>query len=194
MRKIMVILFLLVTTLAFMTCERNNMHDLSLVGLAPKNAIYLYTGGTSSGDAKKRNDSDSQCYTSGLIYLSVIGASRVKAFRSYSLSDEIRLIVPANYWQYPVIGISPSLTFTMISATWTGLWDGATDNPVNTSVGIPAGSYWWSGSNSAGGYSGNDCDGWQNSTSAASGQVGGAVIDESTLTCDTSNYVLCVAY
>ncbi len=194
MRKIALILFLLVATFVFMTCERKNMHDLALLGLAPKGAIYLYIGGMSTGDAKARNDSDSQCYTAGLIYHSVIGASRVNAFRSYSFSDEIRFIVPTDYWTYPVFGISPSLTFTMISGTWAGLWDGRADNPINTSVGMPSGSYWWSGSNPDGGYSGNACDGWHDRTPNKSGQVGGAGVGESTLTCDTSNYILCVAY
>ncbi|MBP7735912.1 MAG: hypothetical protein KA369_08065 [Spirochaetes bacterium] len=194
MRKIAIILFLLMTTVPFMTCERNDMHDLALLGLAPKNAIYLYIGGMSSGNSKGRNDSDSQCYTAGLIYHSLIGASRVKAFRSYSFSDELRFIVPTNYWQYPVVGISPALTLTMVSSTWASLWDGALDNPVNTSVGMPSGTYWWSGSNPDGGYSGIDCGGWQDSISTKSGQVGGAGIGEATLTCDTSNYVLCVAY
>jgi hypothetical protein len=194
MNRLVIAIMLLLTSLVFATCERSDMYNLAMYGLAPKAAIYLYQIGLSSGDAKNDNDANTNCYTMGLQYHSLIGASTVKAFRSFSLTEEIRFIVPVKYWQYPVLGISPALTITTISGTWAGLWDGALDNPINTALGMTGTTYWWSGSNADGSTSVNTCGEWHESASTSSGQAGGAGISESTATCDNTLYLICVAY
>lgn len=193
MRKLIFAILVVVSTLVLATCERSDMYDIAKYGLAPRGAIYLYPITTlSTGDAGNDDEANMNCYTAGIPYLSVLSVSTIKAFRSFSLIEEIRFIVPVKYWQYPVFGIS-STGFTRISSTWAGLWDGAPDNPINTAVGIAGGS-WWSGSNADGSIAINTCNEWGDSSIATSGQVGGANISEGTATCDTAEYLLCVAY
>jgi len=183
----------LMAFLVFATCERSDIFNLAMYGVPPKTAIYLYQIGTSSGDAGSDNDANSNCYSRGLAYLSLTGASTVKAFRSFSVAEEIRFMVPSQYWQYPVIGISPSLALTPLSGTWAGLWDGSIDNPINTALGMTVTNYWWSGSNADGSAS-STCNAWNESLSTQQGQAGGAGISEITSTCDNSYYLVCLAY
>ncbi len=194
MNRLVIALLILLTVLVFATCERSDMYNMAMYGLAPKSAIYLYHIGTFSGDAGSDNDADSNCYTAGILYLSFLGTSRVKAFRSYSIAKDIRFILPTQYWHYPVLGISQALTVTPLSSTWAGLWDGVLDNPINTSLGMPLGSFWWSGSNTDGNTSINTCNEWNESDPALSGQAGGAGISDATMTCDNNLYLICVAY
>ncbi len=193
MNRLIIALLLLMTVILLATCERNNMYDLALFGLAPKSAIYLYQIGTASGDTNGIKNANDNCYTNGLLYHSLVSASNVKAFRSFSGIEEIRFIVPARYWQYPVLGISATLTVTPIAASWVDMWHGVLDNPIDTALGI-TGSNWWSGSNADGSISADTCDGWHQSSNAFSGQVGGTGISDAILTCDNNVYSLCVAY
>ncbi|HOT43662.1 MAG TPA: hypothetical protein PLM53_04345 [Spirochaetota bacterium] len=193
MKRLAIAIMTLLSFLVFATCERSDMFNLAMYGVPPKTAIYLYQIGTSSGDAGGESDSNSDCYTMGLPYLTLAGASTVKAFRSFSITEEIRLLVPVQYWQYPVIGISPSMTLTTISSSWAGLWDGAIDNPINTALGMTLTNYWWSGSNADGSTS-YSCSEWNERVSTEQGQAGGAAISEATATCDNSYYLVCLAY
>lgn len=194
MKKIIIIVLLLASTFIIATCERSDMYNLATIGLPPKGVIYIFNIGMSSGDLGSRNDANTTCYNMGIMYHSIIKASTVKAFRSYSGIDEIRFLVPTQYWLYPVFGISSTMKLTMISTSWAGLWDGALESNIDTAVGLVSPSPWWSGSNDDGSASVNNCGSWQDSNSATMGQVGSTLFSDSTVTCDTSQYVLCLAY
>lgn len=194
MKRLFIAITLLLLALVSATCERDNMYNLAMYGFAPKSAIYLYQIGTSSGDAKSDNDANTNCHTNGLPYLSLVGATTVRAFRSFSITEEIRFRVPTRYWQYPVLGISPAMAITTISGSWAGLWDGALDNPINTALGMTGSANWWSGSNADGSASAYNCGGWHESDITQQGQTGGAGISEAAATCDNSFYVVCIAY
>lgn len=193
MKRLAIAIMMLLAFLFLATCGRSDMYNLAMYGVPPKTAIYLYQIGTSSGDAGSENDANSNCYTMGLQYLSLSGASTAKSFRSNSIAEEIRFLVPTQYWQYPVIAVSPSLALTTISNSWAGMWDGALDNPINTALGMTVTNYWWSGSN-ANGSASYTCSEWHESETTRQGQAGGAGISEITSTCDNSYYLVCLAY
>ena len=136
---------------------------------------------------------DRICFYEGIQYLALIGASNVKAFISVSAVDEMRFLIPAAYWAYPVFGLSESFTITPIAMTWYDLFDGSTINNIDVAVGI-GGQIWWSGSLNDGSLATSTCNGWHDGSNLAVGQVGGTLINEGTASCDIGRRLLCIAY
>ena len=194
MIRILVVIQLLCAALLFATCERSNMYDLAKYGLPPQSVIYIYSINPQMGNLGGRNNADSLCYKQGIVYHTFVKAGTVKAFISISAIDEIRFLVPVQYWHFPVMGISPGMFFNSISSTWLDLWVGTAVAPINAAVGIGT-SNWWSGSNPDGSVTiDGTCSEWNKSDSGASGQTGMAGISNALSTCDLSQFVLCVAY
>ena len=196
MLRIFLAIQLVCAALLLATCERINMHDLAKYGLPPQSAIYLFPLHSQAGNLGDRNSMDIMCYQEGLAYHTLVNASTVKAFLSFSVIDELRFLVPIQYWYFPVIGISPTLTVTTIASSWIELLSGASPpiNPINTSVGIAVS--FWTGSNADGSIS-NDftCSGWNDSTGTFNGRFGQTIIDNGSVACnDITPYILCIAY
>lgn len=197
MKKILVAAGLLVVILTLATCERTDMYNTAMIGLAPQSAIYLYAIGPMSGDLQGRKSVDETCYNQGVLYSSVIGAGTVKAFISMSMFDDLRLLVPGEYWSYPVIGISSSLDTSVIARTWAEMIMGSITTGINVAVGISGSTpnVWWSGSNTDGSYNATDnCNSWSTSESAYTGEVGADIFNSATAYCSDSAYLLCIAY
>lgn len=194
MIRILIVIQLVCAALLLATCERSNMYDLAKYGLPPQSVIYIYSINTQMGNLGGRNNADSLCYKQGIVYHTFVKAGTVKAFISISAIDEIRFLVPVQYWHYPVIGISPGMFFNSISSTWLDLWVGTSVAPINAAVGIGA-SNWWSGSNSDGSATiDGTCSEWHNLDTVTTGNIGGIGVSSGSSTCDVSQYVLCVAY
>jgi hypothetical protein len=194
MLRILVTVNLLVASLLLVTCERSDMFNLAKFGLPPQTVIYLFPLVQYTGNLGGRDDIDNMCYNVGIMYHSFVKAGTVKGFISVSLIDDLRLLIPTQFWKYPVVGLSPSLVPTLISSTWAGLLAGSMVNSIDSALGIPA-LNWWSGSNADGGFNTvNNCSEWHTSDSASMGQVGLSGISSGTLTCDLPAYLLCVAY
>jgi len=193
--RIFIVIQLVCAAFLLATCERSNMYDLAKYGLPPQSAIYLFAIGQQPGNFGGRKNADDMCYRQGIAYHTVVKASTVKAFISFSVIDEMRFLVPAQYWYYPVIGISPAMVFTTISNSWLDLWNGTPlIAGVNTSVGIA--TTWWSGSNNDGSVTVNDtCSEWQKSDTTT-GRIGDAVVSSLSASpaCSSLQYVLCITY
>jgi hypothetical protein len=193
MKKIIAVLLMLISLLFAATCERYDMYDMAVNGLPPRAAIYMYSIGTHTGDLDGRNSADQLCYTDGFAYTKYISAGKVKAFLSFSSMDELRFIVPVQYWVYPVVGIAPTMAETPVANSWADLMNNLTINPINTSVGL--GSIWWSGSASGGTASLMTCSDWHDGTPSSSGMLGSTGIDTGgSTTCDIMYPILCIAY
>jgi hypothetical protein len=193
MARIISAITILIAVLLFTMCERADMYDLATTGAPPKTAIYLFaTILPYPGDLGGRMGADEICYNEGIIFTSLIRATNVKAFLSVSPADELRFLVPSDYWLYPVIGIAPGLIFTPISPTWLSMIGGTYSNTIDTSLGLA--SYWWSGSNGDGSISPRSCMGFEDGTAAQLGELGGPSIDSSNVSCDVGYPLVCVAY
>jgi hypothetical protein len=206
MMRILIPVQLLLCAALLGTCERHDMHDLAIIGLPPNRAIYLYyISGVKSGSLGGRNGADTLCYTEGIVYHKFLKADTVKAFLSVSQTDEVRFLVPKEFWYYPVVGINSSLAAALISDSWLGLWSGSIKTDLAAALGIPAAvpPYWWSGSNADGSLAaGATCGGWNQSDNTTMGQAG----DQNSVamswigtptpaqTCNSSQFVLCLAY
>jgi hypothetical protein len=194
MGRILITITILVASLLLATCERSDMFNLAMYGLPPKSAIYIYPVNQHAGNMGGRSEIDAICYNEGMTYHSSVKAGTVKGFISVSLIDDIRLLVPSQYWQYPVIGISPLMTTTVISNTWAGMLGGLLLSTFDTAVGI-AGMNWWSGSYADGSFNATDnCSGWHSLDPAVFGQAGSTGFNGTPITCSTFNYLLCIAY
>jgi len=192
------IALMIMAVVAFMavavTCDRANVYDLAINGPPPKSALYLYhTATLFSGNIGGRDELDKICFDEGIQYVALIGASNVKAFISTYPVDEMRFLIPAAYWSYPIFGLSESFIFTPIAATWYDLFDGTTINNINSALGI-GGQQWWSGSFNDGSLSTSTCNGWHDGSNLAFGQVGGALINEEAASCEVPHHILCIAY
>jgi hypothetical protein len=195
MLRIFFAIQLVCATLLLATCERSNMYDLAKYGLPPQTAIYLFPVGPQAGAFGSRYNADNLCYQQGIAYHTLVNAGTVKAFVSFSVVDELRFLVPIQYWYFPVMGISPTLTLTTISTSWLDLLSGLA-SPINTSVGLLNTNYFWTGSTGDGGaVIAENCSGWNDSTGAFNGRYGGLTIYDGLLACsDSTVYILCVAY
>jgi hypothetical protein len=194
MIRIFIVIHLVCTALLLATCERSNIYDMAKYGLSPQAAIYIFPINQQGGSFGGRNNADSACYRQGISYLTLVKANTVKAFVSFSAIDEIRFLVPVQYWYFPVIGISPSMSVSTISNTWLDIWDGISVASIIDSVGL-TGNRWWSGSNADGSTSiGDNCSEWQKSDGTYTGRYGDTVISSGSVACSDSLYILCVAY
>ena len=192
MIRIFIIIQVVCAAFIFSTCERANMYDLAKYGLPPQSAIYIFPTVQMPGNFGGRNEADNLCYQQGIAYHTLVKASTVKAFVSFSMIDELRFLVPVPYWYFPVMGISPTLTVTPMANSWVDLIGGATA-PIMSSLGL-AGNF-WSGSNGDGSAAlTENCSGWHDSTGTFSGRFGGTLIYDGTNTCNASYYILCIAY
>jgi hypothetical protein len=187
-------------TALLVTCERHDMYELATLGQPPRTGLYLYyVNSPKNGNLGGREGADRICYQEGYAYHKFVQATTVKAFLSVSLIDEIRFLVPLEYWSFPVYGINPSFNFTEVSESWAGLWDGSINNMLQMAVGLPLN--WWSGSNPDGSVmSGVTCGEWHNSDLSNTGEAGnqGLIIpgwiSGIAQTCDTIQDVVCLAY
>jgi hypothetical protein len=194
MARIFIVAQLACAALIFMTCERANMYDLAKYGFPPQSMIYIFPAGMQPGNIGDRNNADSICYHQGFGYNILTNAATVKAFLSYSAIDELRFLVPMQYWYYPVVGISPSLNLTAASSTWIELLSGAAGLNIMASVGL-AGNLFWSGSNTDGSTAiGENCSGWHDSDVAFFARYGGLGISDGITPCNNNLYLLCLAY
>jgi hypothetical protein len=204
MVRIFLVLQIFLAVALFVTCERVDMHKVATVGPPPKTVIFLYyLTSTRTGNIGGRDGADGICRSEGILYNTFLNASSVKAFISVSPTDEIRFLVPVEYWYYPVYGISPALATTLISDSWQGLWDGGINASLVAATGIPIPPpFWWSGSNVDGSVAiGLTCGEWHNSD-ASPGQPGsqnGVAMNwigppTAPQACNTNQYVLCLAY
>jgi hypothetical protein len=189
----------LIAALVYAACERYDMYDLAKYGLPPRGALYIFQAGIHDGNLGGRDGADSICYNQGYVYYTLLKAGTVKAFISISVIDEIRNLVPADFWAYPVFGIDPSLAVTPIADSWASLWSGNIKNPLQLAIGLPV--LWWSGSNSDGSVIINlTCNGWQ-AADTTQGQVGDPtftsaewISSPTPQACNTTQYLLCLAY
>ena len=129
--------------------------------------------------------------------------SKLAPFFSTSTHD-LKDRLPSSKWSYPV----KSLQGHIISSSWENLWDGNIDmslheaeviydNESSISRGL------WTGTQSDGTFSGNNCTGWSSDSSSDNATHGtfqakdsSDWIDNSTTNCNTtgSNYFLCFKY
>ncbi len=194
MARIVLAINLLVATLAFITCERENVYDLATLGFSPKTAIYVYHIGQVNGDLDGRDTIDRMCFNQGLPYHKTLDASTVKALVSMDSFDQLRLVVPPAFWGYPVIGISNTLATTLIATSWSGMVSGYYENSIDVALGI-GGMNWWSGSLADGSFDTTyNCLNWSTSDPLQSGQVGTNTLSTTQITCDIPAYLLCIAY
>jgi hypothetical protein len=194
MLRIFLAIQLVCATLLLATCERSNMYDLAKYGLPPQTVIYIFPISQQLGNFGGRNNADNLCYQQGIAYHTLVKASTVKALVSYSVVDELRFLVPVQYWYFPVIGISSTMTLTTISSSWFDLLGGVFVNPIIDSVGL-AGNSFWSGSNADGSVAATEtCSQWQDSSSSFYGRYGVNGFYDGSAFCSNTYYVLCVAY
>ncbi len=199
MIRIFLVMTSLIAALAFTACERYDMYDLAKYGLPPRNALYIFQAGIHDGNLGGREGADSICYNEGYLYYTFLKAGTVKAFISVSVIDEIRNLVPAEFWAYPVFGINPSLAVTSIADSWASLWSGTINTDLQTAIGLPVA--WWSGSNFDGSVLiGSTCNDWHVADSTLA-QVGDPLfnsmewISSPTMqACKTTQYLLCLTY
>ena len=125
----------------------------------------------------------------------------VAPFYSTSTVD-LKNRLPTNKWLNPVY----SRQGHIISTSWENLWNGNLDNMSlydaeviydnDTSGEIG----YWTGTQSNGTYSGNNCNDWSSDTSTDNGTWGSFLskdsqwIDNSTASCSYSKYFLCFKY
>lgn len=200
MKKIFILIISIISIAVYTTCDDDNLYNLSKYGPRP-GSVYIYMGGLYNGDLASAGGADNICRISLTAYPDIsFSVSLVKAFISSSNTGNMKDIVPGIYGDVPVYGIrnSPVFTQTLISTSWSGLWDTGIDTQLSASVGIAA--PWWSGSNFDGTYDSlNSCSGWR-TTAGASGRTGNQNSTSAdwlyglTQACNTSQNLLCVAY
>ncbi len=204
MARILLLLQLLIIVVLLGTCERHDMFELATIGQAPNKAIYLYfLPNARPGSLGGRNGADTACYNEGLMYYKFLKAATVKAFLSVSPTDEVRFLVPPDFWSYPVAGIDSSFAVTTISDSWHALWSGSIKTSLASALGMPPSPpYWWAGSNVDGSFSsGASCDQWSQANTTT-GNVGDQVIVGANWigpptppqSCDSAQFVICLAY
>ncbi|MBN1497029.1 MAG: hypothetical protein JXA07_09690 [Spirochaetes bacterium] len=194
MRRIIAAIIMVLASLGFLTCERVDMHTLATLGLAPKTVIYIYPIENFNGDLGGRDSVDDYCNNQGLAYQAALKVSTVRGFISMSQLDELRFTLPVEFWYYPVVGVSPTMQLSVIANSWLGMLDGDIVTGIDTAVGI-GGMVWWSGSNADGSFNADyNCQNWSSMDPAQLGQVGANGFASTTATCDSTAYLLCIAY
>jgi hypothetical protein len=122
------------------------------------------------------------------------GYPHYRAFLSVSDTYEIR-DMPNNFGISTIVPII-SLTDKLIANNWYDLLDGNINQTLASAGVIPAGSFWWTGSNEDGSLSDN-CSGW---TSTGNGMVGSSDyfdptwLSHSSLLGTNSYRLVCIAY
>ena len=121
----------------------------------------------------------------------------------YSTSKvDLKNRLPTNKWSNPVY----SRQGHKISSSWENLWNGNLDNmslhdaEVIYDNDTSGETGYWTGTQSNGTYSGNNCNDWSSDTSTDNGTWGSFLskdsqwIDNSTFSCNNSKYFLCFKY
>ena len=158
------------------------------------NKIILFEGGTLSDG--RGIDFSGTCIKRK-IALQITGTN-VRPFISTAVTN-VKDIIPSDNVSLPVYGP----TGIQVSSTWTGLWDGNIDNSLEE-AGVLGGEVytpWLSASTSSGNYdTTNNCNHWNNGSTAYSMSVGNYLltgsgwIAETTITCNDSRSIICVAW
>lgn len=183
------------------------MKNLSYTPLYTPDKIILYhTGSTYTGDldfdndGNARNDIDNLCRSflpSQYQYM-----ANVKGFISINSTDQISNF-PTLYnvpTDLPILGPDPNNPNRLVANNWADLWDfegsGYIRNTLQVAIGLTW--YWWSGSDSSGNSTSNHCANW--TSNVGYGQYGqntyldGMWITGSPMSCDSFNYLLCIAW
>jgi hypothetical protein len=218
MKKIIVSILLVLTAVFLITCEQKDLYTntedkaLSLLGVnvdvpviipAPTAIyIYAYTPSTVDGNLGGRGGADAMCQS----IVPPPGTTVVQAFLSAS-PTQIRDLVPSLYQGLPVLDAGGAM---LISNTWNDLW--TVPSGINMSLSsagvLGGGAEWWNGSNLDGTFNVNNCDGgsgaWTTNSNAYTGESGNSNaptplavdywINWAAITCNTTQYLLCVAY
>jgi hypothetical protein len=174
--------------------------------------IVVFSAGEFNGYLEGRDGADLKCETAGLEIFS--GRRNFTALLSVQIilqkvdvPDDSIANMPANF-SVPTGQEVRSLTKDKLSDDWSGLLDGSIDISLESAgVVSEAANGWWSGSNSDGTLSGNDCDGWNYPVPDVVEKIliqGDFGLSDSTSTtwmkqaspgaCDVARELLCVAY
>ena len=200
MKKLISAILILLLCLGIYSCSKNDAASTATTATTDNSttSVYIYAYSTSTKYAYQADDVVNTCYgTNSSGYTSA-------PFYSTSTHD-LKDRLPSSKWSNAVY----SLQGHKISSSWENLWDGNIDMSLHEAEVIydNYSSYvvkkFWTGTQSDGTFSGNNCTGWS-STSSGDNATHGTFqakdssdwIDNSTTNCNTtgSNYFLCFKY
>ena len=174
-----------------------NPQDLSFTNSEGGNANILYNAGTTDGNMGGFSGAQSTCNSHSNKPTGTTGYP----FASFGASQEIRDL-------QSTAGLNTSLNIVsksgdLIAYNFTDLLDGSINESFESTGVLPDSTTWWSFSNSAGGlYSstssdyctgGTDNDSTLRGVRAQSGEIGSRAFVRQYDSCNTINYLLCIA-
>lgn len=183
--------------------DNNALTALLLLNSYKPDKIYIFDGGSHDGNLGSRKAANNICKTAAAGFTALAGKKYVKAFISFSATDQIKDLVSAKYGTLPVYGLVAAGTEIMLENTWDGLWGSNILNTMHDATGIN--NIWWSGSDTDGTYidDATACNGWTSSSSAPAAVGGAGIYNNNTDTtwlyfgnsgCDSSLNLMCIAY
>lgn len=165
------------------------------------NPIQLFSAGLSRGNLGGRAGADAFCAARAAA--DSLSCANVHAFANFGVNDQIKHM-PANFGlptNVPIQSVDHGTGSLLIQNNWVGLLGGILFRDL-ASAGVTTGNMWWSGALDDAGTAdpANDCNGWTDSSSSASGVMGSAAasgpgwMEAGVTMCSAGAEVLCVCY
>jgi len=199
MKKLISAILIIFSCLGIYSCSKNDAASTATTAATTDNStpsVFIYPYSTSLERAYNAHKVVNTCYgtnSSGYTFAPFYSTS------THDLKDRL----PSSKWSNAVY----SLQGHKISSSWENLWDGNIDMSLHEAEVIydNYSSYvvkkFWTGTQSDGTFSGNNCKGWSSASSSDNATYGAFKvkdssdwIDNSTNNCDTENYFLCFMY
>ena len=198
-----IIFFLLILSIVFVSlnCEQEDLYTFMEENTKPEK-VYIFSDSTTiSGNLGGRSGANSICQS--LYNSSFSGdfpAVKVKALISVNAGDQVKDLLPSNWWDIPVVGIHVSTKAeTLLKSSWGELWSSpgilAT---LQTAAGLTTPH--WTGSDSTGLVGTETCLGWTSGSNIDIGYTGSQNgtgtnwMYQNNVSCDTPSAIVCMAY
>ena len=162
------------------------------------NAIYIFAIDSHNGDLNGRLGADALCSSRRSVVNPNLPSDNVRAFISVSDADEIR-DMRSNYG-VPELWNIKGPSNILLAINWNYLFSPSLSHSIS-GADITDSIYWWSGSDTVGGWNGSSgvCAGWDDG-SASDGAYGetssltGSWLNINTAACSNNYAILCICW
>ena len=169
----------------------------TMISATDTNPIFMFSTAAATGTVASRAAGDVVCDGAVAAYPSLPIAD-VKIFISFEDDSIVDMPGTGPSYTIPIDRFMTGPTGDVISSDWAGMFDGNIDQSL-TAAGIVTGTYWWSGSDSAGEITAPNCSFWipqaaDTGIVGYNGTAAAAWINHSTPLCSTSAQFICLAW
>ena len=192
-----IIFFLLILSIVFVSlnCEQEDLYTFMEENTKPEK-VYIFSDSTTiSGNLGGRSGANPICQA---LYNSSFSGDFPAI--SVNAGDQVKDLLPSNWWDIPVVGIHVSTKAeTLLKSSWGELWS----SPIilatlQTAAGLTTPH--WTGSDGSGLVSTQTCLGWTTNSNMEVGYTGSQNgtgtnwMYQNNTSCDTPSAIVCMAY